>query len=297
MRILAILAAYNERIFIQPVIRHLAAQGVETYLIDNDSTDGTLDLARQLEGNGLAGWERLPREGVFEWSRILRQKMAVADRIPSDWYLHSDCDEFRLPPTGFGTMAEALDSVDRDGFNAVNFEEFTFIPVREAPHHEHADFLSTMRWYYCFEPFPLHRLNAWKRPSAPIDLLRVGGHQVDFPDQRIAPIRFRMRHYVMLSLAQAHRKYDLHYSAEDAKRGWFGWRNNSRRRPLLLPPARALMTYHSDAQLVYREPLTQHILGDLWEGKRPQFPNDPGWRWRLGFAWQQRRSPHAVARA
>ncbi len=288
MRALAILAAYNEAPFIQPVIRHLAAQGFESYLIDNDSTDGTLDLARQLEGNGLAGWEHMPREGVFEWSQLLRRKMLVAERVPADWYLHQDCDEFRLPPAGFGTMAEALESVDRDGFNAVNFQEFTFIPVRESPDHERADFQSTLRWYYCFEPFPMHRLNAWKRTSDPVNLLRVGGHQVDFPGRRIAPVQFRMRHYVMLSPSHAHRKYDLMYSAEDARRGWFGWRNSARRQPLLLPPARALLTRVSDEQMVYRDPESEHILGALWEGRLPRFPNDPGWAWRLRFAMRGR---------
>ena len=42
MRIVAILAAYNEEKILARVIRWLADQGVETYLIDNESTDGTL---------------------------------------------------------------------------------------------------------------------------------------------------------------------------------------------------------------------------------------------------------------
>jgi hypothetical protein len=72
MRIVAILAAYNEARFIQQVIRHLASQGVETYLIDHSSTDGTLELARTLTGQGLMGWEVMPRTGVFCMERIAR---------------------------------------------------------------------------------------------------------------------------------------------------------------------------------------------------------------------------------
>jgi glycosyltransferase involved in cell wall biosynthesis len=39
MRVVAILASYNERRFIDGCLEHLHGQGVESYLIDNWSTD------------------------------------------------------------------------------------------------------------------------------------------------------------------------------------------------------------------------------------------------------------------
>ena len=41
MRILAIIATYNEERFIGGCLEHLFSQGVEAYLCDNQSTDGT----------------------------------------------------------------------------------------------------------------------------------------------------------------------------------------------------------------------------------------------------------------
>jgi hypothetical protein len=43
MRVVAILAAYNEERFIAGCLEHLIEQGVDAYLIDNESTDRTVD--------------------------------------------------------------------------------------------------------------------------------------------------------------------------------------------------------------------------------------------------------------
>ncbi len=291
MRIIAILASFNEARFIQHAIRHLAQQGVESYLLDNESTDGTLDLARQLQGQGLMGWEVLPRNGVYAWSEILAAKERVASQQSADWFLHQDCDEFRLPPEGYPTLMEALQVVDHEGYNAVHFDEYTFQPVLEAPDHDHDRFLQTMRWFYPFAPFPLHRLNAWKASVGAVNLQGSGGHQVAFPGRLIAPLSFRMRHYMMLSHRQAITKYRLVYDQKSVDIGWFGWRSRSPRGPLVLPPARALMDYTCDADLKpVGSPLKQHILGELWDGRIPLLPREPGWRWRLHYQLQRWRS-------
>ena len=45
MRVVALLATYNEERFIESSLRRLARHGVETYLIDNGSTDTTIEIA------------------------------------------------------------------------------------------------------------------------------------------------------------------------------------------------------------------------------------------------------------
>lgn len=284
MRIVAILASYNEARFIQHAIRHLGRHGIESYLIDNQSTDGTLDLARQCADHGLIGWEVLPRQDQFVWSEVLQAKQAVASRLTADWFMHQDCDEFRLPPPGYPRLADAMADLDRQGFNCLHFDEFTFQPVREAPDHDHDRFLETMRWYYPFAPFPMHRLNAWKASVGTIDLLQSGGHQVQFADRRIAPVHFRMRHYMMLSRQQAIIKYQRTCDQKSIEMGWHGWRARPPRGALLLPPARALCTYLDDEHLkVDSPPLAKHVLAELWEGRRPALPHRPGWLWELRF--------------
>lgn len=47
MKVLAIIPTYNEADILPGVLRHLHSQGVDTYVIDNWSTDGTKNLAHE----------------------------------------------------------------------------------------------------------------------------------------------------------------------------------------------------------------------------------------------------------
>ena len=55
MRIVSIFMVYNEVRHIRRVLRHQAEQGVEAYVIDNESTDGTTEIVRSLCGKGVIG--------------------------------------------------------------------------------------------------------------------------------------------------------------------------------------------------------------------------------------------------
>src|SRR5687767_7564199 len=148
MRVLAIIATYNEERFIGGCLENLFAQGVEAYLCDNSSTDATVAIAERYRRSGLRGIEHIPRDGVFRWREILQRKQTLAAELSADWFLHLDADEVPLPPRSGRTIAQALAEGDAEGFNAVEFDEFTFVPTREASDHDHADYRRTMRWYY-----------------------------------------------------------------------------------------------------------------------------------------------------
>ncbi len=64
MRIIAILASYNERRFIRACLEHYLQQDIEVYLLDNDSTDETIDIASEYLGRNLIQIERTPRQGM-----------------------------------------------------------------------------------------------------------------------------------------------------------------------------------------------------------------------------------------
>jgi glycosyltransferase involved in cell wall biosynthesis len=108
LRIVAILATYNEERFIAGCLDHLLSQGVEAYVCDNDSTDATVAIASRYLGAGVRGIERLPRDGTFRWRRILERKEELAAELDADWFIHLDADEIPLPPPRFGTLAEAF---------------------------------------------------------------------------------------------------------------------------------------------------------------------------------------------
>jgi len=263
MRVIAILATYNEERFIAGCLEHLFRQGVEAYLIDNCSTDQTIGIASQYLDQGLVGIETFPRAGVFSWRPILERKEQLAATLDADWFLQVDPDEIRLPPRSDLALAQALAQVDSQGYNAVNFLEFTFIPTQEAPDHDHPNFQLTMRWYYPFLPTFPHRLNAWKRQPGPVELTWSGGHQVRFPGLRMSPESFRMRHYLFLSVPHAIRKYvERRYNPREMETGWHHSRVKLRSEMIKLPTQAELRPYLSDDQLDTSNPRPQHYLFD-----------------------------------
>jgi glycosyltransferase involved in cell wall biosynthesis len=63
IRVIALLASYNEERFIAGCLENLIGQGLQVYLIDNESTDNTVAIAERYAGRGLIGIETLPRAG------------------------------------------------------------------------------------------------------------------------------------------------------------------------------------------------------------------------------------------
>lgn len=266
MRAVALIASYNERRFIGPCLEHLHAQGVESYLIDNGSTDETVEIAEGFLDRGLIAIEEFPRGEAYDWRGLLQRKEEVAAQFSeegeADWLIHLDPDEIRLAPPGEGTLAEALAEVDRAGYNAVNFLEYTFVPSREEPDHDHADFQRTLRTYYAFSPSFPHQLTAWKAADAPEpDLAAKGGHRVAFPRMSMYPKSFPMKHYLFLSVPHAVEKYvERRYDPDEVSRGWHGWRASLRAEDIRLPSESELRFAAPGDVLDVSEPRQRHII-------------------------------------
>ena len=261
MRVIAILATYNEERFVAGCLENLFRQGVEVYLIDNCSTDRTVAIAEDYLGRGLVGIESFPRAGLYSWKPILRRKEQLAESLKADWFMHVDADEVRLPPNSGVNIAQALAEVDAHGYNAVNFMEFTFVPTRESPDHDRPDFQRTMRHYYPFLPSYPHRLNAWKRQRRAVDLAWSAGHLVRFGGLRMYPESFPMRHYLYLSVPHAIRKYvNQVYDPAELKIGWMGWRATLKPEQIRLPSQAELKPYISDDELDPSNPRAEHLI-------------------------------------
>lgn len=262
--VIAILATYNEERFIAGCLEHLIGQGVEVHLIDNASTDRTVEIAERYLKRGVVGIENLPRQGVFDLQVQLERKEQLAATLEADWFIHVDTDEIRLPPRSNRTLAQAFAEVEARGYNAVNFLEFAFVPTREAPDHDHPHFQRTMRWYYPFAPVFPHRLNAWKRQPKKVDLAHWAGHRVRFSGLRMYPESFKMRHYLFLSAPHLLEKYGTRgHSAAEVQKGWQGWRSRLVAERIELPSQKALRTYSSDDELDGSDPSTHHVC-EAW---------------------------------
>jgi hypothetical protein len=262
MRVVALIAAHNERRFIKPCLEHLEEHGVDAYLIDNGSTDGTVEIAEAWLDRNLLGIESFPRgEGdVYDWRGLLRRKGELARELDADWFMHLDPDEIRVPPSRGQTLREGLEAVEAEGFNAVDFTEFTFMPTREEPDHDHPEFQRTLRTYYTFgTPRSRFQMKAWK--AHPEAMLVLGGHRVSFPGLRAYPRQFRMKHYLILSTRHAIEKYvDRRFSPEEVKSGWHGWRATMTEADIRLPSRSELRVSQSDDDLDPSEPREGHYL-------------------------------------
>ncbi len=270
-RVVAIMAVYNEERFISASLRHLFNQGIEAYIIDNCSSDRTVAIASEYLNRGVIGIETFPRNNLFSLYPLLRRKEELAASIEADWLIHLDADEFLVAPFPGVTLSQFFKKAEEEGYNAVNFLEFTFVPTQESPDHDHQDFQKTMRWYYPFLPSFPHRLIAWKRQESLVELAWSAGHLVRFPGLKMYPESCYMRHYQFLSVSHAITKYvDRVYDPDGLKRGWHGWHADMKPELMVLPNPSDLRTYFSDRALNADNPRKQHHLEEIWrrEGMR-----------------------------
>ena len=207
MRVVALLAVRNEEYYLERCLMYLYEQGIETCLIDNGSTDRTLEIAQDYLYLGIFRIEHIPFTGIFEWVKILEHKCRLAKEIDADWFIHHDADEIREAPKPFANLVEGIKDADEKGYNAINSDEFVFAPTSEKEAFEGKDYLNEMKYYYYFKPDVLHRVNIWKKTGANVDLASSGGHSVMFANRHIYPKNFILRHYILLSKGHAMEKY------------------------------------------------------------------------------------------
>jgi glycosyltransferase involved in cell wall biosynthesis len=261
MRVVALLAVRNEEYYLERCLKHLFEQGVQTCLIDNGSTDRTLKIAENWLNKGVFRIDHYPFHGTFEWEKLLRFKEKLSDEIDADWFIHHDADEIREAPMGFDTLVEGIKKVGKEGYNAINSDEFVFVPTSEDESFEKKDYVDGMKYYYYFKPKELHRVNIWKNTGVPIDLASSGGHRVKFSDRQIYPQNFILRHYLLLSKRHIIEKYEKRrYSNVELKRGWHGKRAELKVENIQLPNIKILKKIPENKEWDLSDPLKKHFF-------------------------------------
>jgi lipopolysaccharide transport system ATP-binding protein len=229
LRIVALLTIRNETRYLPRCLKHLSEQGVEICVVDNESTDDSRRIAEQFRDRGVFRIETQPFRGFYDHVALLRLKEKLSREICADWFIHCDADEIREAPAPFKSLRAGIMAADQEGFTAINFDEFVFLPTTDEESFEGTDYVQTMQHYYFFEPEPLRRVNAWKNIGHVIDLVSSGGHKIEFAGRKIYPVNFILRHYIVLSRAHAIAKYGREriYSREEIEqRNWHGPRAN-----------------------------------------------------------------------
>jgi glycosyltransferase involved in cell wall biosynthesis len=205
-RVGAIMPVYNEADIILSTLHHLIAQGVEVYILDNHSTDGTAQLAQSLLGQGVIGVETYPPEPTpyYEWEKLLQRVEVLSQTLDYDWVMLHDCDEIRESFYPEQTLRETLYQIDRGGFNAVNHTVLNFVPTDHL-FTASSDLKDHFQYY---EPRTRRdysvQIKTWKKGQ--VTLATNGGHAAEFEGRQVYPFRFLIRHYPIRSQQHGERK-------------------------------------------------------------------------------------------
>ena len=226
-KIIAIIAVRNEEDIIKQTIEYLYSQGVLVYLIDNWSTDNTIQKIGHMIGKEIIGIEKWPMDHppkYFSLEGILKRKENLGIELDADWFLHYDTDEIRESPWEKTTLREAFWRVEKHGYNAVDFTLLNFSPIDNS----FKDGDSPINFFkFCeFGDRPGHfkQIKAWKKQSEKVDLHSQAGHKVIFQNQRVFPIKFLTKHYPFRNQIQAEKKIIKErinrLDPEGLKKGW-----------------------------------------------------------------------------
>jgi lipopolysaccharide transport system ATP-binding protein len=260
LKIVALLAIRNEEVYLARCLDHLHQQGIETCIIDNKSTDRSLEIAESYINRGVIRIEHQPYDGYFDLTAQLEMKEKLAREINADWFIHHDADEIREAPAPYKTLKEGIEAVDSAGYNAINFDEFVFIPTSEDENYEKTDYFESMRHYYFYEPAQIRRVNAWKKTESGINIADSGGHICKSKESRIFPKNFILRHYIGLSKVHLEKKYSCRkYAADEVmNKKWHQARNSWGGKKLQLPKRSELKLL--SGTLDKNEPSKTHIF-------------------------------------
>ena len=232
----AIVAIHNGVYYFDRLCKHLRDNNLLLAVIDNGSQDNLKALVQQNQ-DLICSYTRLDYDGSFDLTKILQAKENLAMTLDANWIIHMDIDELIFSDIAGETFSNALHRVDSAGFDAVNFDEFVFLPINYFQDYSINNF-HRMQWYYFFEPHQNRLVRAFKKGHK--TKIASGGHNVEGP-ARVYPANMALRHYMFENKAHVKRKYrDRIYALENISRGFHGNRVMLQNAELSLPSRRLL---------------------------------------------------------
>lgn len=233
MRCVAVIMVRNGVEYAEKCFTHLIENGIEIAVIDQSSDDGTYEICQTFFDDGLFLLKRVKYPGYCAWEDILKEKYRLIDEIQADWVIHNDIDECLENPLSKLSLKESIESEDEQGYTALNFNEFVFLPYDES-----ISFFESP-YYYFFEPFAPRLMRAWKK-DANLSGLKSGGHLLE-GDINLSPTNYNLRHYVFTSQQHAFEKYSKRtFPKNETEKGWHRNRINIEQNKLVFPEKKRL---------------------------------------------------------
>ncbi len=203
---LAVVHFYNEADILKETIDYLLSQGVDIYLVDNWSEDGSYEIAEAAfqEYPERIFIERFPASGKTEYFELynqLERTEQIAREFQYDWFIHYDADEMRVSPWKECTLLRTLYHADRLGYNLI---ENTVIDHKITDARENIFMKDT---YFDFGHRAAHfrQTKTWKKTKK-LDIKKSGGHLAVVDHPKMFPLKILNRHYPLRSVEQAKKK-------------------------------------------------------------------------------------------
>lgn len=243
MRVVAVMTARNDRAYLGNALRHLIDNGLDFYIIDNESTDETHALLRTAPfAHHLAGLEIFPFDGEFDWRGLMRAREQAARKVDADWIVFVSPDEMMHSYVEGESLADAIVRIGRDGSDVIDFNEFVFLPV-EADYVPDCGGYPPPAHYYFFEPSKPRLMRA-RRSGLQVSTIATGGHTF-VGSYQLAAETMALRHYIFRDQRHAYRKYtERVFKADELALGWHANRSRQARECFALPPTGCL--YQAD---------------------------------------------------
>lgn len=229
LKVLAIVTVFNEEDIIGHTIKHLISEGLSVHLIDNWSTDSSLEIIKKAQNRwpNRVTFEQYPEEPSKEYNLdyMLAHVEDIAINSGADWAMHNDADEIRVSPWKGVKLIDAFGFVSSLGYNCLDFTVFNFMPTQDGYDGKIEPQIFFQYGDFGRRPGHFLQIKAWKIDGDRlVNLSRAGGHELSFPNRKIYPLKFFMKHYQLRSSEHAHRKIFKErlprYAKRNRDRGW-----------------------------------------------------------------------------
>lgn len=124
MNILACGFVYNEMDILPYLLKHFKSQGVEVFIFDNFSDDGTWEY---LQDNKIE-CERIDSDGKMSTIQFFKIMIAKWKEMKPDWCIYLDADEFPMT-FQFPSLKELIEDRNRKSFNVITQTRVNFRPT------------------------------------------------------------------------------------------------------------------------------------------------------------------------
>jgi len=219
LKVVGILAVFNEEDIIEEWINHSLKQGLQLVILDGGSTDSTFEKCEQFVDDDKVKLFQIRRGKNLALD--LRSKYDLALLESPDWIVHMDADEFFESGLKNLNLKEAIEEEDKKGYNIIQFNRFEFF-ITDGDSSNNS--VMKRQPYYSFETDFVYR--AWKFYPG-IYLEPTGGHLPIFPPEykyKLSPTRMIIRHYRFRNENQARLKLQTRLerakNITETKIGW-----------------------------------------------------------------------------